>query len=316
MKKLIGSLLISSTITFLSGFMFAANAMPVCQPYPQCLQGPPHVPVITSLQQVSANANEPFSYTITATNNPTFYSWTCQAPGNPYGFVLNPVTGKITGLPTNPPIWMSCTISATNSSGTGSAPLAIWVFFVHTAPGLTDCYSCHFQSFQNPKPTAASNHVANHFSTTGAACVGCHPAAAGVLTGTPLSASLWVTTMNHAVVGGTSAACQTCHMTDYANATTPIDHDMKNGGKFALPTACGNCHSYQSAWATSLIVPHPSGRCSSVPGSSTPWTHQNVTSCSDCHNSVVSMTQADGLFECGNCHSGMHRGTVPGVCAN
>jgi hypothetical protein len=284
------------------------------------MAGAAGVPVITSQPAANALVNEPFLYTITAVNSPTSYSWSCQGAGNPYNFALNPVTGAITGTPTYPPISMTCTITATNGFGSASAPLAISIGFLHTAPGLTNCYACHSQSFQNPKPTAASNHVTNKFPTTSPACQNCHPAAAAVLTGTPPSSSLWGpgTAMNHTVVGGASAICQNCHMTNYTTATTPIDHDMKNGGKFALPTACGNCHNYQSsAWTTSLVSPHPTGRCAGGTGSSTPWTHSSVTSCSDCHNSVTSMTLADGTFECANCHTHHHSpATPPGICAN
>jgi hypothetical protein len=131
------------------------------------------------------------------------------------------------------------------------------------------------------------------------ACANCHNAALG---------------QSH-----TGHACAMCHENydtghgDFVNATTPIDHDMKNGGTYALPLTCDNCHSYASAWTTT-ITPHPAGTCSGTPGSTTPWNHQGTTACSDCHTTVTSMAVADGTFNCGLCHRRQHP-SAPGVCA-
>src|SRR5207249_3324100 len=63
-----------------------------------------------------------FSYTITATNNPTSYN----ATGLPPGLLVNTSTGVISGTPTTTGIY-SVTISATNAGGTGTATLLITI---------------------------------------------------------------------------------------------------------------------------------------------------------------------------------------------
>jgi hypothetical protein len=76
-------------------------------------------PAITSATSANATVGSPFSYTITASNNPTSFG----AGGLPAGLTVNTTSGLISGTPTtagNP----NSTISATNSSGTGNATLA------------------------------------------------------------------------------------------------------------------------------------------------------------------------------------------------
>ena len=84
---------------------------------------PPPPPVVTSPASATASQGQAFSYQITATNNPTSYSAT-GLPAN--GLTLDPATGLISGTPQSTGT-MSLTISATNESGTGSAPLTITV---------------------------------------------------------------------------------------------------------------------------------------------------------------------------------------------
>src|SRR5204862_27432 len=61
-----------------------------------------------------------FSYTITATNNPTSYN----ATGLPAGLSVNTSTGVISGTP-NPESTENATIRATNAGGTGSTTLTM-----------------------------------------------------------------------------------------------------------------------------------------------------------------------------------------------
>ena len=79
-------------------------------------------PAINPPLTATGSLNEPFSYTISATNSPTSFS----ATGLPSWLSLNTATGAITGTPTATGNF-SCAIAATNAGGTGSATLTITV---------------------------------------------------------------------------------------------------------------------------------------------------------------------------------------------
>ncbi|HEY4846398.1 MAG TPA: DUF4082 domain-containing protein, partial [Methylocella sp.] len=70
----------------------------------------------------SGTVGSPFSYTITATKNPTSFN----AAGLPAGLSINTTTGVIAGTPTAAGT-SSVTLSATNGLGTGSATLALTI---------------------------------------------------------------------------------------------------------------------------------------------------------------------------------------------
>ena len=80
----------------------------------------PTVPAITSGTTASATVGSPFSYQITATNTPTSYN----ATGLPAGLSVSTSTGLISGTATASGT-TTATISAVNTSGTGTAPLVI-----------------------------------------------------------------------------------------------------------------------------------------------------------------------------------------------
>src|SRR5438477_5675069 len=83
-------------------------------------------PVITSPLTATGQVGVAFSYSITATNNPTSYN----ATGLPAGLSVNTTTGVISGTPaagTDAGSPYSVTISATNSGGTGSATLTLTI---------------------------------------------------------------------------------------------------------------------------------------------------------------------------------------------
>jgi hypothetical protein len=77
-------------------------------------------PAITSPGTASGSAGKPFSYQITATNNPASYS----ATPLPSGLNLNATSGRISGTPVAPGT-TNVTMGATNPNGTGTATLMI-----------------------------------------------------------------------------------------------------------------------------------------------------------------------------------------------
>ena len=85
--------------------------------------GPPFAaqPVITSMPYALAVPGRPFSYQITATNNPT--SFDSGTFGN--GLSLNPATGVLSGMPTKDTGWVSTTIRASNAVGMGYGNLLV-----------------------------------------------------------------------------------------------------------------------------------------------------------------------------------------------
>jgi IPT/TIG domain/Putative Ig domain len=86
-------------------------------------------PVITSSGTAGGTVGTAFSYQITATNSPTSFG----ASGLPTGLTVDTVSGLISGTPTAAGT-SSVTLSATNSGGTGSAPLTLTVISGGTGP--------------------------------------------------------------------------------------------------------------------------------------------------------------------------------------
>jgi hypothetical protein len=182
------------------------------------------------------------------------------------------------------------------------------------------CSSCHVNHVAWVNGTSnhthlmplTGNHALTITSAFGTGCNNCHNNTLG---------------QTH-----TDWTCSSCHMNfdtghgDYVNATNPVDH-VNSKGAWSLPTTCDTCHTYQNSWTTTLNPHSPTGNGSGTPpatscsgsgdgfSTATPWNHENVVSCSDCHasGSVTSMT-AGNSWGCANCHAGHHGGQAPGTC--
>ena len=88
-------------------------------------------PAITSVLTASGAVGLPFSYTITASNNPI----SLNATGLPAGLSADTTTGVISGAPTAAGT-SSVALSATNAAGTGSATLALTINAATTVSSL------------------------------------------------------------------------------------------------------------------------------------------------------------------------------------
>jgi len=82
----------------------------------------PAKPVVATAS-TTGTVGAAFSYTISATNNPTSYN----ATGLPGGLTINTGTGVISGTPTTAGGPTTVTITATNAGGTGSGTVAITI---------------------------------------------------------------------------------------------------------------------------------------------------------------------------------------------
>ena len=118
---------------------------------PLTLTVSPTTPVITSALTTNAGVGQPFSYQVTATNNPTSF----DATGLPANLTVNTSTGLISGLPSAVGSF-SIGLSATNAGGTGTATLTLDVGLV---PVITSPLSAS---------TTTGRAFSYQFGTTGA----------------------------------------------------------------------------------------------------------------------------------------------------
>jgi hypothetical protein len=82
----------------------------------------PPAPVINSSNTASGTVGTAFTYTITATNNPTSFG----ATGLPSGLSVNTTSGAISGTPATAGTF-AVTLSATSASGTGTEALSLTI---------------------------------------------------------------------------------------------------------------------------------------------------------------------------------------------
>ena len=131
-------------------------------------------PVVTSPLTACGTVGVAFSYTITASNNPTSFS----ASPLPAGLTINTSTGVISGTPTAAGT-TNVTITATNGPcNTASATLVITIGAVPTTSSLSPTFSYTITASNNPTSFTASSLPAGLTVNT----------STGVISGTPTQA--------------------------------------------------------------------------------------------------------------------------------
>jgi hypothetical protein len=157
-------------------------------------------PAITSALTASGTVGLPFSYTITATNNPTSFN----ATGLPAGLSVNTITGVISGTPTAAGT-SSVKLSATNAKGTGSATLALTINSL-PLPAITSALTASgtVGAAFSYTITASNNPIS--FNATGLPAGLSVNTTTGVISGTPTAAGVSNVALSATNAAGTGSA--------------------------------------------------------------------------------------------------------------
>ena len=202
-------------------------------------------PSITSSVSASATTNSPFSYTITATNNPSSFN----ATGLPAGLSVNTATGVISGTPTAAGT-SSIGLRATNAAGTGTATLTLTINAANT-PVITNSLSANglvgspfsYRITATNSPTSFSAAILPPGLSVNATT--------GVISGTPTAAGVSSITLSATNAAGTGTATLT--LTINVTASPPaITSTLTASGTVGSPfsytiTATKNPTSFNAA---------------------------------------------------------------------
>lgn len=164
---------------------------------------PALVPVISSSSVATGICNEPFSFTITASNNPLVFGVIGALPG---GLTLDDQTGIISGVITNGVTGtFNLTQTAANVAGPGSKPLQITV----SAPAVPVITSPLSASAVVNGPfeydILGTNHPTSYATSALPAGLALNPAT-GQITGTPTVSGNFSITIQAINFGGTGSA--------------------------------------------------------------------------------------------------------------
>ncbi len=166
----------------------------------------PLAPVISSAATASGTVGSPFTYQITASNNPTNYSATAL----PAGLTVNAATGQITGTPAAAGTF-TVTLSAKNAGGTGTATLALTI--VPLAPVISSAATASGTVGSPFSYQITANNNPTNYSATGLPAGLNLNSVAGQITGTPIEAGTFTITLSAKNAGGTGTATLTLTIT-------------------------------------------------------------------------------------------------------
>jgi hypothetical protein len=141
-----------------------SNDFSTAAPNPRNLASvPTGTPVISSATTATGTAGTAFTYQIIASGTPASYG----ASGLPSGLIVNTTTGAITGSPVAAAA-ASVTLSATNTTGTGYAPL---ILTINPAAGGAGLFSEDMGTPTNTTAIASNGFQNTHLTFTGTADV-------------------------------------------------------------------------------------------------------------------------------------------------
>ena len=162
----------------------------------------PAAPVITSPSSGTGTAGSPFSYTITATNNPARFN----ATGLPPQLTVNTTTGVISGTPLSAGTY-TVTLSATNASGTGTGTLIVTINpGANPPPGITSPLSASGTEGSNFTYSIAATNNPTSYNAVGLPSGLSINTATGLISGIPGAAGLFNVTLTASNAGGTGSA--------------------------------------------------------------------------------------------------------------
>ncbi|MFI5350292.1 MAG: putative Ig domain-containing protein, partial [Elusimicrobiota bacterium] len=159
----------------------------------------PSSPDITSGLSASGTSGTAFSYSITATNNPTSFN----ASGLPAGLSVNTSNGVVSGTPTTPGT-TDAAISATNAAGTGTATMVVTIN--PPAPVITSALSASGTAGGGFGYAITASNGPTSFSAAGLPAGLSVNTSNGVISGTPTTAGTVSAVIGAANAGGTGTA--------------------------------------------------------------------------------------------------------------
>jgi PKD repeat protein len=197
----------------------------------------PTPPVITSAATASATAYSSFSYQITASNSPTYYS----ASGLPAGLSMNNGTGLISGTPTAAGTF-SVTLTASNDTGDGTKTLTLTIApqpkpVISSATTATAAVNAAF-SYQ-----ITANNSPTSYDATGLPTGLSVDGSTGVISGTPTATGTNTVSLTASNAGGTGTATLTLIVDPDPNApviTSPLTATGAVGALFNYSIAASN----------------------------------------------------------------------------